>query len=196
MHRASGEVEVIDSQPEDLSLPQPAAGAQVHHRTVPLSEAIADCRNLVGPPGDDATLQGPGRLDRGSRTPVLGDALVVDSRTEDGPQVGEDNGAGRGSQLADHCGVPLSDVPRLERGQLPRAEERQQVLAHPELCALPRRLVRGARPPPALGILGEGDPAGGRVDVRAAELVRLGGDEERVSFTLGPVRGGLATFVT
>ncbi|WFE57327.1 hypothetical protein [Micromonospora sp. WMMD712] len=114
MHPPRIEVDAIDTEPQDLPLPEPAARAEVDHRAVPPGEATADCRNLFVPPRHHPTLHRSRRRGRLCRTWILGDPLVVDGRTEDGPQVREDDGPGCRSQLADHRRVPLPDVTRLD----------------------------------------------------------------------------------
>lgn len=195
VHPAVGEVEVLLGEAEDLALTHAAASAEVDHRLVPPREARLDGEYLVELPRHDPSSDRPGLLDRLGRARVLRDPLVIDGRAEDAPQVREDDRAGRHGDDADHAPVPLADVAGLDGRELAVAEVRVQVLADLVLGRLPGRLVERPCPEPALGVLPEQHPARRRVDVRAAELVRLDRDEVRLGVALGPVGEGLAALL-
>ena len=91
MQPAAIDVEVIRRQTEDLSLPRAAPCPDVDHRPVPGSQPGTDRRHLVERPGDHLPFRCLRRDDRLRRTRILGNALVVDGRRQDRPQMGEDN---------------------------------------------------------------------------------------------------------
>jgi hypothetical protein len=78
VQRPAEELDVIDREPEDLALPQPAPGGDGRGDPVPRRQRCVHIQHMLGRPGRDLAGDQARSLDRCRSARVLGDPLVVD----------------------------------------------------------------------------------------------------------------------